>query len=164
VLESIEPEERELVEKAIKYHGCKELPAGLEAEALLFSRLIRDADKLDVFYVVVNNYCRYRDNPEEFLLEVELPDGPGCSSDVVEDVLRGRRIDYSRLRTLNDMKLLQLGWVYDVNFTPTLRRIKHRRFLETLADFLPQTDDTKRVRERVLGYVDSRIGSQTSKD
>jgi hypothetical protein len=157
VLEPLEGAEKELVEKAIEYHGRKELPEGLEDEVLLFSKLIRDADKLDVFYVVLSNYRQYRENPEQFLLEVELPDEPGYSPDVVDDVLRGRRIHYSRLRTLNDMKLLQLGWVYDVNFTVTLKRIKQRGYLEMMAELLPETEDIGKVRRCVFRYVDARI-------
>jgi len=71
--------------------------------------------------------------------------------------LCGRQIDYGELRTLNDAKLLQLGWVYDVNFTVVLKRIKQRRFLEMLIDFLPETRDIERVREKIFEYVDSKI-------
>ena len=94
--------------------------------------LIRDADKLDIYYVVTEYYAQYRDNPQGFKLEVELPDEPRYSAQVVEGILSGRRIDHNWLRTWNDMKLLQLGWVYDVNFTATLERIKQRKFLEKI--------------------------------
>jgi putative nucleotidyltransferase with HDIG domain len=157
VLEQVDRKSRELIEKAIEYHGLMELPADLDGEGLLFSRLIRDADKLDVFYVVTEYYKQYRDNPKEFMLELEFPDEPGYSAEIVEWILCGRRIDYGRLRTINDMKLCQLGWVYDVNFTATLKRIKQRRFLEKIIDFLPETEDIDKVREKILEYVDSRI-------
>jgi len=157
VLEAVSSEERQLIEKAIEYHGCKELPSHLEGESLLFSQLIRDADKVDVLYVVTDYYKQYRDEPEKFMVELEFPDEPAYSPEVVEDVLQGRRVDYARLRTLNDMRLLQLGWVYDVNFRAALKRIRQRRFLEMLIDFLPQVDDIEKVKEKVLGYVDSRI-------
>jgi hypothetical protein len=157
VLGQVDKYERELIEKAIEYHGLRELPADLDGECLLFSKLIRDADKLDVFYVVTEYYKQYRDNPEEFTLELEFPDGPGYSDEVVEKVLCGRRIDYGQLQTLNDAKLCQLGWVYDVNFTATLKRIKQRRFLEKIIDFLPETEDISKVRGKIFEYVDSRI-------
>ena len=157
VLDGVEGKERELIEKAIEYHGLMELPGNLDGELSLFSKLLRDADKLDIFYVVTQSYRQYRDNPEKFTLEVEFPDEAGCSPEVVEGVLRGRRIDYSSLRTLNDMKLLQLAWVYDVNFPATLKRIRERRFLEMLIDFLPETGDIEAVRKKIFQYVDSRI-------
>ena len=160
VLDKIEKEEKQLIEKAIEYHGQRELPGGLDGECLLFSQLIRDADKLDVFYVVVESCKQYRKNPDEFNIEVEFADVPRYSKQILEDILRGRLVDYSRLRTLNDMKLLQLGWVYDVNFTATLKRIRQRRFLEQIIDFLPRTEDIERVKAKIFEYVDSRIQQQ----
>jgi len=157
VLEELDSKEKELIEKAIEYHGTKELPGDLEGECLLFSKLIRDADKIDVLYVMTEYYRQYRDNPEEFKLELELPDEAGYSAEVIEEILRGRRIDYSRLRTLNDMKLCQLGWVYDINFAATLRRIKQRKFLEKMIEFLPETEDINKVKRKIFEYVDSAI-------
>lgn len=157
VLEEIEDKERELIEKAIEYHGLMELPDDLEEECLLFSRMIRDADKVDIYYVVTEYYKQYRDKPEEFKLELELPDEPWYSAEVVEDVLEGRRIDYGRLRTLNDIKLCQLAWVYDVNFSAALRRIVERRLLEKIFDFLPATEDIDKVKAKIFEYVDWRI-------
>jgi hypothetical protein len=61
------------------------------------------------------------------------------------------------LRTWNDMKLCALGWVYDVNFIPTLRRLKQRRHLETIFEFLPDTPDIRKVREKIFAYVEDRI-------
>ena len=157
VLGEVEMGERELIEKAIEYHGRRELPRDLEGESLLFSKLIRDADKIDVLYVVTSYYQQYRDEPEKFMIELEFPDEPGYSAEVVEGVLSGRLMDYSVLGTMNDVKLLQLGWVYDVNFAATLKRIKQRRFLEIIIDFLPRTRDIEKVRKKVFAYVDFRI-------
>jgi len=107
--------------------------------------------------VVTEYYKQYRDNPQEFKLDLELPDEPGYSAEVVEGLLRGQCVDYGKLRTLNDLKLCFLGWVYDVNFTPTLKRIKQRKFLEKLLGFLPGTEDIERVKEKIFAYVDFRI-------
>ena len=163
VLDGLEEKERQLIEKAIEYHGLRELPADLDGECLLFSRLIRDADKIDVYYVVTDYYRQYREDPDGFKLEVEFPDGPGCSAQVVEKVLSGRLIDYKALRTWNDAKLCQLGWVYDVNFAPTLERIRQRRFLEMIFEFLPETTDIEKVKEKIFAYVDSRIEQERNK-
>ncbi len=157
VLEKLDPTERQWIARAIEYHGRKELPGDLNGQALLFSKLIRDADKLDVLYTVTEYYRQYRDNGEGFMLDLEFPDEPGYSAKVVEGVLQGRLIDYDELRTLNDAKLVQLGWVYDVNFPATLERIKQRRFLEKLLEFLPKTHDIEMVREKIFEYVEARL-------
>lgn len=157
VLDGIDLQEKLLIEKAIEYHGRKELPPGLDDRCLLFSKLVRDADKLDAFYVVMKYYEQYRDNPKNFKLGMELPDEPGYSAHLVNDLLCGRCIDNRQLRILNDLKLSLLGWVYDVNFTPTLKRIKQCGYLEKLLGFLPQDENIRKVREKILGYVDFRI-------
>jgi putative nucleotidyltransferase with HDIG domain len=160
VLEELDSTESQWIATAVEYHGRKELPGDLNGQALLFSKLIRDADKLDVFYTVTEYYKQYRDNCEEFKLELEFPDEPGYSAKVVEGVLHGRLIDYDELRTLNDAKLVQLGWVYDVNFPATLKRIRKRQFLEKLLEFLPRTDDIEMVREQIFQYVQARLSKE----
>ncbi|MHC4114453.1 MAG: HD domain-containing protein [Planctomycetota bacterium] len=157
VLDGTAERERQLIEQAIEYHGLKELPSGLDEECLLFSKLIRDADKLDILYLVTGYYAQYRDEPESFKLEMELPNESGYSAAIVEAVLNGQRINYDKLETWNDMKLLQLSWVYDVNFAATLKRMRQRRLLEKVLDFLPDTEDIERVAKKISEYVDSRI-------
>jgi hypothetical protein len=157
VLDEIELQEKLLIQKAIEYHGRKELPLGLDGQCLLFSKLIRDADKLDAYYVLLKYYKQYRENPKNFKLGMELPDEPGYSADVINELLSGRCVDNRKVRKLNDLKLSLLGWVYDVNFTSTLKRIKRCGYLEKLLVFLPTDEDTEKIREKILGYVDFRI-------
>jgi hypothetical protein len=157
VLAQLPDDERETIETAIRYHGEKELPNNLAGDTLLLSKMIRDADKLDIFNVVIKAYIQQRDDPDNFKLEIELPDEPRCTPEVLEAVLSGRRIDYKSLRTMNDMKLCVLGWVYDVNFVPTLSRLKQRRYLETIFEFLPRSPDIRKVREKIFAYVEDRI-------
>lgn len=156
-LDGVDGMERQWIEKAIEYHGSKELPPDLSGDCLLFSKMIRDADKIDSLYVMTDCYSKYIDNPRDYKLEIELPDEPWYSKEVLDELLAGRRIDYGRLRTLNDMKLCLLGWIFDVNFVPTIRRIKQRRLIDILIDFLPKTKDIKKVEQKMFDYVDLRI-------
>ena len=54
VLESWEPltslteEERQVILAAVRHHNCKSIPQHLHGQALAMTRLIRDADKLDI--------------------------------------------------------------------------------------------------------------------
>ena len=157
ILADLDAEERQIIEKAVEYHGLKKLPGDLTGPTLLFARMIRDADKLDVFRVIIEYQELYERDPENFKLEIDLADEPWCSPEVVEAILNGQLIDYARLQTLNDMRLMQLGWVYDVNFRPTLKRISERKFVDKLLTCLPQTEQILRVKEKIETYVDSRL-------
>lgn len=119
--------------------------------------MIRDADKLDIYYTVTRGYTQYKDNPGDFSLTLGLPDTPHCSPKVVARVLKGKSIDYSELETFNDLKLIQLGWIHDINFRPTIKRIKERNFLKTLADLIPNTPEIEQIKNNIFAYVEQRI-------
>jgi len=157
VLGALPCEERQWVETAVACHGRKLIPSDVTGAALLFTKLIRDADKIDIFRVVLNNYRGYREHPDTFLLEIELPDEPGYSPEVLGAVLNQELVDSRRLRTLNDMKLCQIGWVYDVNFTASLQRIRELGFVAEIFGFLPQTPDIAQAREMIGTYIDARL-------
>lgn len=161
VLANMSPLEREILEKAIEYHGAKKLPQHLDGEHRLFAQLIRDADKIDVLYVVTTNYKKYKNDPGGFNLELEFPDEPGCSGNVIDDILQKRSVDYRNLRTLNDMMLMFLAWVYDVNFRVTLRLINKAGYLREICRALPHTKEISEVEKIVFDYVDERIKNKT---
>jgi hypothetical protein len=157
VLTELPDDERQIIEAAIRHHGAKELPDNLTGDTLVFSKMIRDADKLDIYNVVINEYIQLRDDPDNFKLEIEMPDEPGFTPEVLDAILRGSRIEYKAMRKLNDIKLCVLGWVYDINFAATLRRLKEKRYLEKMLEFLPDNPDIRKVRDKIFAYVDSRI-------
>ncbi len=61
------------------------------------------------------------------------------------------------LRTLNDFKLLQLAWIYDLNFAPSLRLVQERGIIPGLAATLPGDDGVRRALDAVAGYVEERL-------
>jgi hypothetical protein len=157
VLDVLRREDRQWVEAAIEHHGRKALPAHLNGQGLLFAKLIRDADKLDIFRIVIQLYRRYRADPAGFPGDLELPDEPRYSPEVFRAVMNGKLIDHSMLQTLNDMMLCKLSWVYDINFAVTLARLRAEGFLEQTLCFLPATPEIKRLGEKILAYVDTRV-------
>ena len=160
VLETLEPDERQWIEMAVAHHGQRVLPADLDGPALLFLKLIRDADKLDILRMAVEIYRRHRAGPKEFSFELELPDEPRITPEVLDALLAGRLIEHASLRTLNDVRLCQIGWVHDLNFAASLERLKARGSLEELLAFLPQTAEVARVRDVVFRYIDSRLSGR----
>jgi hypothetical protein len=157
VLEALAPQERQWVATAVGLHGRRALPSALTGRALLFAKIIRDADKIDIFRLVAELYEQYRDDPDNFMIEIDLPDEPGYTPEVLEAVSNGDSLDFTQLRTLNDAKLNQLGWIYDVNFTASLKRIDQRGFLPTLFSFLPPDEEIQRVCGKIQDYVAGKL-------
>jgi hypothetical protein len=55
------------------------------------------------------------------------------------------------------MKLLQLGWLFDINFMPTFRYIRQRRIIEKIIAALPDTEDIRKIRKHLNDYLEEKI-------
>ena len=163
VLENLDPHEKDVILTAIKFHGEKTIPDDLDPDTTFFSKLIRDTDKIDIYYVYIDNITEYRDCPEKYPYEVELPDKPECSPEIINLLLSTSHIDYRICKTINDATLIRLGWVYDINFSQSLVRIRQRRFLSQLFDTLPPNGQIEQVKNHIFSYVDNRISQQNTK-
>lgn len=156
VLEKLDSVERAVILKAIEFHGAKELPK-LDVQTELFAKLIRDADKIDIFELLVENYRILADEPENFPWEVEFPDTDECNPEIIDAIVNRQLISYTKIKTINDAKLLQLGWVYDIYFDFSLRQIHDRGYLQSLIDLLPKTKDVEKAASCILNYTENRI-------
>jgi hypothetical protein len=157
VLEELSEDEVKLIHSGISLHNQKSLPADLDEQTELFAKLIRDADKIDIYYVVIKNYQEYESCPEGLVYEVDLADDGSFSPHVLEAIMQGVPVSYHDLRTLNDAKMLQLGWVFEINFDHSLKRIRQRRYLLQLMAMLPRTAEIAKLGQRVFKYLDSRL-------
>ncbi len=159
VLDDFEASERDVILTAVRHHGARVLPDGLPERTALFCRLIRDADKIDIFRVVLDNYRRWKESPEGFVLAVPFPDEDTYNPALLEAVIEGRTIDYRELRTIHDVRLLQLGWIHDINFPATLARIHQRGHFDELLAGLPADEACDRLRRHVTQYVEERLAA-----
>ncbi len=158
VLEALSDREQYIIETVIEHHGAKEIPEALDDEVKFYLELVRDADKVDIYRVVCKYMEMYRNAPENFRIEKEFPDDPYCSQPVIETVMQGRTVDYRILETMYDMILLQLGWVFDMNYDYSLKLIWDRGYIETLTSFLPRSDqNAQKAAEYIRNYVKRRF-------
>jgi hypothetical protein len=86
-----------------------------------------------------------------------LPDAPGYSPEVAACLLRGEIVQLVLLRTLNDFKLLQLSWIYDLNFTGSFRMVKERRYVDALGSTLPKSEEISKALQALRAFVDQRV-------
>lgn len=164
VLAVCRPPEIDLITSAIAVHNAAALPEGREARTLFFMRLLRDADKLDIWKVVCDYYrqrCQQPDEAPNKTIELDLPDRPACSPAVVAALYDGRYARMEDLRTLNDFKLLQISWAYDLNFQPSFRMLRKRGYIEQIAATLPKAKELSVLLKRTQAFIDARINGQT---
>ena len=159
VLDRFDPHTRSIIRRAIAYHNLPKIPPGVkDRNVLLFSRLMRDADKLDIWRVVIHYYYAEADQ-KNHAIAIGLPDTPGISPEVLSDVCAERIVLSKHLRNLNDFKLLQMGWVFDVNFVPTLKAVQRRRYLERIRATLPNIPQVDKALQAIVSVMQRRIAA-----
>ncbi len=156
VLDCLPASVADLVCRVISYHNRAALPEDETGECLFYARLLRDADKLDIWRVVIDHYQRHNreDNPA---IALGLPDTPGMSDRVCGDVVNGKIVDARHIKNLNDFKLLQIGWVFDINFTPALQQVRDRGYVESICRTLPPSDRLAQIKKAVADRFDQDL-------
>jgi len=157
VLDRLDEEDQKIIKTAIKLHSLRDLPKNLDKNVEPFAKLIRDIDKLDIYNVMLCNVDNLRSNPDKCFAIFGYPAADYCSEHILSAVLEGRTISYSEFKTLNDMILGLLGWIYDINFAATLKEIKKRGLAEKLISYLPKQTDVQKVCRHVLDVLEKRI-------
>lgn len=145
-------ETRRIVLRAIAFHNAAEIPSTVKGADRLFMQLIRDADKLDIWRVVTDYYHRKDGSPNK-TVELDLPNTAQWSSNILNALMNRRFARIADMRTLNDFKLLQIGWVFDLNFAESFRILREQRYIEAIAETLPDHPDIRSAVDTALDFI-----------
>lgn len=144
-LEGIGRDEQSLLLNTVRYHNAFAVPR-LDKRTVLFIKLVRDADKIDIWRVFIEYFGQEKEN-RSTAAGLGLPEGEGIAGGALRNIFQNRLIPINDVADLNCYKLMLLSWVFGINFRSSFRIIRGRRLIERVAAFLPQA---KEVREAVL--------------
>jgi len=141
ILSPLDDETREIILFAIKYHN-KMLVPSTSPNKMLFARIIRDADKLDIFrslppVLADHNY----------------------SSFLVGLLRQGRVLPYSEVKTTADKRLIRLGWLYDINYQWTLAQLINEGYADELIGSLPNTHPFNEIKDGFRAYITVKLST-----
>jgi hypothetical protein len=136
VLEQLSGQEQDLVILAVQLHNIFLLPVNLSPVETRFLRLIRDADKIDIWRVMVETF-NLASSERASAVGLGFPELHGCTEQVLDCLARKEIAQLAMLRSLNDFKLMQLSWVYDINFVTSFRLIHNSQILTRFVATLP---------------------------
>lgn len=131
VLSHIPDQWQDPVRSAVRWHNARVVPPDVAGDALRLAQVVRDADKLDIFRVVIEYYGDPSREKND-TLELNAVDSPEISPQIASDILAGNTGDYRYLRTTADFRVLLMAWVHDMNTSCGLSEIARRGYLEKL--------------------------------
>ncbi len=148
-----------MVKLSIAFHNAAELPGNVDDKTLLFVKLLRDADKLDIWRVVADHYTSPEPDASNGV-DWGLIDDDCISNDVLAAIHAKTYVRSSLVKRLNDLKLMQISWVFDLNFPCSIARVKAMGYIDRIAATLPSSDDVKVAFKTVDDYLDTHKTKQ----
>jgi hypothetical protein len=156
ILNNLPDDEQKLIIKTVRLHNAFSIPKKEREDVVFFIKLIRDADKLDILRVFVDYYG----SPEKERASAAglgLSDTAGYTKEILSYIFRGQVALQSKLKSLNDFRLMHLSWVYDLHFKPTFRLLSERKYIDRIIFYLPQDDEIKKASKILNEYVQIKL-------
>jgi hypothetical protein len=156
VLKGLSEHERQLIVETVKFHNAFAIPPVLGDEAVLLLKLIRDADKVDIYRVFIEYYEGPLENRAS-ATAFGVPDSPEYSDIMLSCIMNRKVASYSNIKTENDFKLMKLSWIFDMHFRESIRMLHEENYIGRIADILPQTEEILKAVKMVNRYVSERL-------
>ena len=147
----------DIIKKSVLNHNKALIESGLTEKELIFSKLIRDADKLDILYTIAF---------DDFysIFWYDKFDCEKISDIIMEQYKQGNFVKYSDIHNNADMLVAFYGYIYDLNFDFSLKYLAEKKFLDTfkiklLENFTNQTvkDQIEEIHGIYQNYIQEKI-------
>ena len=138
----------DIILKSIKCHNKYRLPKNLSEKELLFVRLIRDADKIDILRLYTLKG-----------IDLEL-DNNAFSDEVYESLLNKKEISRKEITTKTDRLSVSLGFVFDINYEYSFNYLKEKGYFDTVVDMYKnktKNNDLKNQLEEMRKVINNYI-------
>lgn len=144
----------DILEKAIRNHNRFRIEDGLSEEYMVYCRILRDADKIDILRVNT-------ETPIEEIYNVTTDELR--SSAVSEEVKQGfrerRAILRSKRLTMADILVSHVCLVFELVYPVSIQIVREQGYLYQLLAFESRNEDTKAWFEYMRNYLLSGLGT-----
>lgn len=153
MLGALPEKDRNIILASTKNHNKRVLAKDFDEETLLTVKAVRDADKLDIMRVLLNEYAKGKLDKTVIL---HLEESDEISPNVLAHLEQGENPNIADFRTLTDFKLAQLAWIYDLNYTHSLKEFKNREFYEQITSLLPDIPQIDKICSQMYEYLEEK--------
>ena len=137
-----------VIEKAIKNHNKYKIEDNLTEQELFHTKLIRDADKLDIIYALAENIFNKKELDYEKTEEIR--------EEIKERFFNKQTINYSKLKTAvntNEKLIGLLALIFDLNFKESFEYINKNNLLEKINNHLSNKNHYKEYFDYLNDYI-----------
>lgn len=114
-----------IIKLAIINHNRNEIQEGISEREKLHCKIIRDADKTDIFKILVTG------DKKTVWEKADLSEDK-ISDEIYREFIEEQKIDYKERRTSADILVCHFCYIYDLNFAITKKIIKENNYIDKL--------------------------------
>lgn len=130
---------------AIKYHNKLSIKDNLSIHNNKLCKLVRDADKLDIFYILSSTKDWFKEDDKEI------------NENIKRSFYKEEQASYVDVLSHNDKIVLDFALVFDINYKTSFKYIKENKLIEKMYENLENKELFKEYYDYVLNYVNERI-------
>lgn len=145
--------------KAIKNHNKFKIEEGLNKEELLQAKIIRDADKTDIYRVLLEDI----ETKGEVLYNYEEVSKQFVSPEVMKDFENYKQTNRYKLTKDIDNYINCISFIFDYNFITGLKIVKENKYIEKIMKPICICKDTKNQMEKIIKIANTYINERIEK-
>lgn len=153
VLDDLESAKKEIILEIIKLHNYKTLPKNISEKLYTYASIIRDADKIDWIYAMVNIIPNLsKENQAVFYSNKE--ERNYISEKLLNSILNDENIVRDELDTIDELRVASMGWITsDMKCKPSYEIIKREDLINKTFNLISDSKE-KRV---IFDYIINKI-------
>ena len=147
-----------IIKVAIANHNKYKIEDGLTELEVLHSKIIRDADKLDIFYEVIEVFYNEK--------EIEEINQSIIDDNIISKIYEKKTINRNELKQKSSLIkiLIVLAFIFDINYHASYEIIRNEKYIDKIFQkFNFKNEDTKKkmkkVQEFLNQYIDDKYNS-----
>lgn len=128
-----------IIKLAILNHNKIEIEEGLTEKEKLHAKIIRDADKIDIFYILTVAEKRDLWNTDD-LSDQKI------TEDVYKDFIENRLIKYEKVKTGVDILAINFSYIFNLYYKPSMKIIYDNNYLDKIYNRFKFNDEQTKER------------------
>jgi putative nucleotidyltransferase with HDIG domain len=146
-----------VMQKSIENHNKLKLPKLDNEQQTLFARLLRDADKLDIFD---SSYRFFKERQGiQPIMTFDLVNSAEISEKIIKSIMAGKTAAVEDMKTMNDYKLLLISMAFDLNFKYSFRLLSEKQYIQKIYETLPKRDQIIDAYRGIKLFVENKFVS-----
>ncbi len=137
---------------AVKNHNKRYVTQFPDDITEKITKTVRDADKLDVYRVMQTNLENANNGNRKAVL-LELDENGEISEEVMQQFENHEIVNKKLLKTATDFLVMQLSWIFDVNYQSTFNLIAQSDGYRYLMSCLSNSNIYDKVEDIVSKYI-----------